>query len=170
MEKNKPEYVLALDPSGNYHEGKGTTGWCLLHVETLKPIKFGYLKASKYGSQFEYWQAHLELIDNLFGYKPVIVVEDYMLYQDQAQVQINSRFETPKLIGVIEYECFLRGIEIHLQPAVLVKRRWADNILVHKGILTKEGNKYCVNGAPCIIHTRDSIRHAAHYASFKIRR
>ena len=22
--------ILALDPSGNFKEGKGTTGWCLL--------------------------------------------------------------------------------------------------------------------------------------------
>ena len=32
-------YVLALDPSGAYKEGKGTTGWCLFDNETKQIAK-----------------------------------------------------------------------------------------------------------------------------------
>ena len=36
---NNDRYVLALDPSGAYKEGLGTTGWCLLDQQTKKIVK-----------------------------------------------------------------------------------------------------------------------------------
>ena len=39
----KYNYVLALDPSGNFHEGKGTTGYCLLDANENKIIEYGYI-------------------------------------------------------------------------------------------------------------------------------
>ena len=38
MNLNNARYVLALDPSGSYYEGKGHTGWCLLDQETNKIV------------------------------------------------------------------------------------------------------------------------------------
>ena len=103
-------YILALDPSGNYNEGHGTTGWCLFDMKTNQISKFGVIQASKFKSQNDYWNAHVELIDSLVGYEPNIVLEDYLLYSNRATNQINSRLETPQLIGVIKYECYLRGL------------------------------------------------------------
>ena len=41
----KSRYILALDPSGNYNEGSGTTGWVLFDNETDMFCKFGAIKA-----------------------------------------------------------------------------------------------------------------------------
>lgn len=159
-------YILAIDPSGNHKEGKGTTGWCLLDVKTNKIAKYGVIKASTYKTQLEYWDAHIELIDSLTGYKPDIVIEDYLLYITRAQSQINSRLETPQLIGVLKYELYKRGITVNLQTAMQVKTRWTNDILVNKGYLVKVGNKYSIAGVIIVDHIQDAIRHAVHFKTF----
>ena len=103
-------YVLAIDPSGNYQEGLGTTGWCLLDVVTNKVCKFGSIYAGDYSCQFQYWDAHVQLIDSVSGYHPDVVIEDYLLYSNRAEAQTNSRLETPQLIGIIKYETYKRGL------------------------------------------------------------
>jgi len=162
----RSKYALCLDPSGNYNEGKGTTGWVLMDLETKKVIKFGVLKAAAASSQMDYWDKHIELIEGLSAYKPVVVAEDYLLYADKAEAQINSRLETPQLLGIIQYECWKRNIDIHMQPAVRVKTRWSEKILVHKGYLTVRGRKYLLNNHTVVGHIRDALKHGIHYATF----
>lgn len=163
----KTRYILAIDPSGNFNEGKGTTGWCLYDTQTNRLAKFGAIKATKYTSLMEYWDAHIRLIDDLAGYSVTVVIEDYLLYSNRADSQINSCFETPRLIGVLQYELSLRGINVVLQRAALVKQRWSDAILVHKGLIEKRGNSYYRDAIKLTEHTRDAIRHAIHYATFR---
>ena len=133
MNAKRSKYILAFDPSGNFKEGKGITGWCLLDTQTNKIAKFGYISAAMYPNQFAYWDAHITLIDSLAGYAPVVVIEDFLLYGNRATNQINSRFETPQLIGILKYECYKRGVMVYLQTAVSVKKRWNNKILVAKG-------------------------------------
>lgn len=159
-------YILSFDPSGNYNEGKGTTGWCLLDTVTNKIAKFGVIKALKYNSLEEYWQAHIILIDDLSGYGCTIVIEDYFLYANRATSQINSKFETPRLIGVIQYECFIRGITLVFQTASAVKLRWTDKILEHKNLIEEREGSYWIGEIKLSEHCLDSIRHAIHYATF----
>lgn len=159
-------YILALDPSGNFNEGKGTTGWCLFDTETNKVAKFGAISSKDFDTKCQYWEAHILLIDSLLGYHPEIVCEDYLLYSTRADSQINSRLETPRLIGVLEYECFMRGINIHFQTAAQVKVRWSEAILEHKGYIKKKGLKYYLNDIVTLDHTRDALKHALHYATF----
>jgi hypothetical protein len=163
----KSRYILAFDPSGNFKEGKGITGWCLLDTETKKVAKFGYISAAMYPHQQAYWDAHITLIDSLAGYAPAIVVEDYLLYYNRADNQINSRLETPQLIGVIKYECYKRGITVNIQTAVSVKTRWSDNTLVRKGYLKRQGRSYYIGDVLVSDHIKDSIRHAVHFATFR---
>lgn len=163
----KSRYVLAFDPSGNFKEGKGITGWCLLDTETKKVAKFGYISAAMYPHQQAYWDAHITLIDSLAGYAPAIVVEDYLLYYNRADNQINSRLETPQLIGVIKYECYKRGITVNIQTAVSVKTRWSDDTLVRKGYLKRQGRSYYIGDVLVSDHIKDSIRHAVHFATFR---
>lgn len=155
-------YILGLDPSGNYDEGKGITGWCLYDRETGKVCKFGVLDSRNFASRAQYWEAHILLIDEMLGYHPDVVCEDYLLYATTTEAQTNSRLETPRLIGVIEYECFMRGVKVHFQTAAQVKIRWSEKILVHKGLLTCNGNKYLLNGVVTQDHTRDALKHALH--------
>ena len=163
---NNSRYVLALDPSGNFKEGQGTTGWCLLDLKTNKIAKFGSLKASDYSCQFHYWDAHIKLIDELTGYKPDIVMEDYLLYSNRAEAQTNSRLETPQLIGIIKYEVWKRGLCIYLQTALQVKSRWNDYILENKGYIRRENGFTYINETKISDHIKDSIRHAVHYKTY----
>lgn len=166
MNAKKSRYILAFDPSGNYKEGKGITGWCLLDTKTKKLAKFGYISADMYKSQYAYWDAHMILIDSLAGYAPAIVMEDYLLYSNRATNQINSRFETPQLIGAIKYECYKRGIMVHMQTAVSVKTRWNNDILVAKGYLKKNARGYYIGDVLVSDHIQDALRHAVHYSVF----
>ena len=159
-------YILAIDPSGNFKEGRGTTGWCLFDIKTNKIIKFGAITAADYKDQFKYWDAHITLIDSLSGYKPEVVMEDYLLYSNRANEQINSRLETPQLIGIIKYECYKRGLFVSIQTAMQVKARWSDDILCKKGYLNKRGNCYCIGSYKTVDHVRDAVRHAVHFKTY----
>lgn len=161
-------YILALDPSGNFNEGKGTTGWCLLDTKTNQIAKYGAIKAFKFNSMEEYWRAHITLLDDLSGYGCTIVIEDYMLYANRASSQINSRFETSKMIGVIQFECFQRGIKTEFQTASAVKLRWTNEILAHKGYIEERSGGYYIGSGEIRLtdHSLDAIRHAVHYATF----
>lgn len=159
-------YILALDPSGSFNEGLGTTGWCLLDQHTNKISKFGFIYAGNYTSQFQYWDAHIQLIDSLAGYHPDVVIEDYLLYGNRADSQINSRLETPQLIGILKYECYKRGLSFALQTAMQVKTRWSDELLVKKQYIQKKGNRFYMNDTGLSDHVRDSIRHAVHFKTY----
>ena len=159
-------YVLALDPSGNFYEGKGTTGWCLFDQDSGKLAKFGYIYAERFTTQMDYWDAHISLIDSLAGYHPDIVMEDYLLYGNRATNQINSRLETPQLIGMIKYEAYKRGLKVAVQTALQVKTRWSDEILIHKGYIQKKGNRFYIGTTGIPDHIKDSIRHALHFTTY----
>lgn len=160
-------YILAFDPSGNFKEGKGTTGWCLYDTETKRIAKFGSIKASHASGTEAYWSDHIKLIDDLTGYSMEIVIEDYMLYSNRAQSQINSIFETPRLIGVLQYECYIRGIPVVFQTAAQVKNRWNDAILEHKGLIELRQGSYWLKDIQLSDHNKDAIRHAIHRATFR---
>lgn len=163
------KHILALDPSGAYDEGKGTTGWCLMD-QNKRVLAVASLKAKAFRSPSEYWAEHTALIDRLCTFYDdlVVVIEDYLLYANEAQAQINSRFETVQLIGIIKHHCYLQKILIFTQTAAEVKKRWANDILVHKRVLCKVGQHFIVNDTGDSIdrHAIDSIRHAMHFATF----
>lgn len=159
--------ILCIDPSGNYNEGKGTTGWSLLN-ENINIIACGQLLASEYKSKEEYWNNVIKLIINMNP--DIIVLEDFLLYAHKSNNQINSRFETPKLIGLIEMYAWENKIPIHLQRAVDVKNRWTDDILVKKNIISRVGNRYYAGGVMISEHIRDSIRHGVHFIKYHLKK
>lgn len=160
-------YILALDPSGNFNEGKGVTGWCLYDTETNKIAKFGAIKAAKYDTMMDYWKAHIQLLDSLVGFTYTLVLEDYMLYANRATSQINSRFETPKLIGVLQFEAYQRGTDVIFQTASAVKNRWNPEVLLYKKLIEERNGCYYIAEIKLSNHTLDAIKHAIHYATFR---
>lgn len=160
------KYILGIDPSGNYNEGKGTTGWVLLDTVTNKIITFGSITATDYQNIYDYWDAHIVLIDELAGYHPSVVIEDYRLYHNRAMNQVNSQLETPRLIGVLTYECYKRNYKIALQTAVSVKTRWSDTLLVKKGFMKEKNKRYYIQDRRVSDHIRDALRHAVHLSVF----
>lgn len=169
--KKKYRYTMGIDPSGAFHEGKGTTGWCVLDNRTNKLLQVGTISAKNYDTDIEYWDAHLERIDKIHRkYKSLAIsIEDYILYKNHAMAQVNSQLETVQLLGIIKYHCFISNLEVFIRPAVAVKKRWTDEILLYKGILEKVGARYTVPDSKQTVceHERDSIRHAVHFNTFE---
>ena len=170
---NKYRYILALDPSGSFYEGKGTTGWCLFDTKKNEFLICGSVYAKHYSTMEDYWNAVIAVIKKASEYRDVIVVcEDYLLYAHKLQDQINSRMETPKLIGCIQLYCFNQNIPYYMQTAAEVKKRWADHILEYKGYtktVDRRGKILPTSGdySTYSHHSLDAIRHAIHYATFK---
>ena len=163
--------ILALDPSGAFEEGKGTTGWCMLKDDRTF-VNIDHISAKDFATDMDYWKAHIDLIrihHNVYENNMVVVIEDYLLYATEALSQINSRFETVQLIGVIRYFCSQNNITLVIQQASQVKSRWANTILEHKGFIVKKGRSFYIPGTTHIInrHELDAVRHAMHYATFK---
>lgn len=163
--------ILAIDPSGSFEEGQGTTGTCLWNCETNKVQNFFTIRASRYKQKEEYWQAHLNFIDSFLYYGPeiIVIIEDFMLDPARALQQSYSRMETPKLIGIIQTHLFQKKIEYAMQRPAEVKTRWTDSILLHKGVLVRVNKSYYLPGGDKIVneHCRDAIRHAIHFDTFK---
>jgi hypothetical protein len=161
--------ILAIDPSGNFNEGKGTTGWCLLD-ENCKLISVGQLMASECNSKEEHWMEHLDLIKHLAP--DYIVVEDYLLYANKSQSQINSRFETSRLIGAIELYCWTNNIPLRFQKASDVKQRFTDERLVQGNYISKSSScsRYFAAGVLATGHIRDAIRHGVYFVKFKLKK
>ncbi|MFA6755771.1 MAG: hypothetical protein WCR97_04695 [Bacilli bacterium] len=165
MNTNLTKTILAIDPSGNFTEGKGTTGWSILNTKN-EIIEFGSVKAEDYSSKEEYWLSVLTVIN--LRKTDYVVMEDYLLYPSKKSCQSYSRLETPKLIGIIELVCYMNERKIHLQRAVDVKSRWNDQILVNIGIVQKTKTYYTINGVKVSDHIRDSIRHGLHFIKYRL--
>ena len=163
-------YVLGIDPSGSFNEGKGTTGFALLNPQG-KLVEHTTVEAKWYDSQVDYWvgvlltiQMYHKLHDNL-----ALSVEDYVLYATSAKAQINSEMETSKLIGVITMEAARLGIPMYIRNASQVMSRWTNDILEFKELIVKKGRSYeDQQGKMINRHSLDALRHAIHCHSFEI--
>lgn len=165
----KYDYILALDPSGNFEEGKGTTGCCLLNAHTKQIILTTNIKAKSFPTKEAYWAAHIDFLVKFTGlYKDVIIVmEDFTLNPKKALQQSYSKMETPKLIGIIQLACAEHKWPIKMQLPVEVKSRWPDTFLERKNIIVKRTRGHVTPaGLSVSRHEKDAIRHAVHYASF----
>lgn len=178
MQGTRYKWIIAIDPSGNYNEGKGTSGYCLYNAADKEIKEVGQISARDYNTQETYWEAHcflLKSIMRLYGIEReeiVVVIEDYTLDPRRAMQQSHSRMETPKVIGILQHSCYMRGIKTILQFNHEAKSRWTDKILLHENLIVQKNNAYyltedtdfehCLND-----HKRDAIRHAMHFATFK---
>lgn len=165
----KYKYVIALDPSGNFEEGKGTTGCCLFNAENKIIISTWNIRASDYTSKEEYWNAHLSFLKRIMlTYKnTTIVMEDFTLNPKRALQQSYSKMETSKLIGVIQMACAENHWPLKMQLPVEAKSRWSDSFLERKHIIKKLNKGYATSSGQTISrHEKDAIRHAVHYATF----
>ena len=172
---NEVAFVLGIDPSGSFHEGKGTTGMWVLKRSSKKVLstkRVMEIKAVDYASAPAYWHAHLQAIKAAVDMYPGIVVslEDYILYESKAMAQSNSKLETSRLIGAIQVFCWFNNIPLYIRPAVIAKSRWRNETLVRKGVLREENGLYYYdkNSKPVSRHCLDALRHAMHCMLFEL--
>lgn len=151
--------VLAFDPSGNYNEGKGTTGYAI-SLDDFPPAKLGDIKATDYNSRQAYWFAHRVLIESLLP--DVCIIESYRLFASKAKEQSGSSLETPQMIGYLEMVCYESGIPVVYQDPS-TKTRHNDEVLTKIGIITNKGGKLYYKGELTNLHKRDALRHCMYY-------
>lgn len=163
--------ILAIDVSGNYKEGKGTSGFCLLENDV--PMELFDVSARNYGSAESYWNRHTQLINGYGGPGlDAVVIEGYRLYNHRgmsASSQANSELETVQLIGAIKHYCWIHDIDLAVQFANEVKSRWKESVLVALGHLELKNNRYYFQGEVTNDHKRDALKHALHYARYGYR-
>lgn len=164
--------VLALDPSGNFNEGRGTTGWCMARGGYI--FAAGQIASAEFNTQLEYWSAVIDLIYNANSLDKhtelTVVCEDYRLYASASEAQINSNLETPQLIGAIKWVCNQLNVKIVMQMASEVKSRWSNDVLFRKGLLKRRGRQLVFGDKLYVYnHSIDAIRHCLHYNTFKIK-
>lgn len=157
--------ILVFDPSGNFYEGKGTTGWAMYYNKKLTSV--GQIRAVGAEIQPSYWAQHIDLIEALSP--DIIVMEDYLLQASKARSQIGSTLETPQLIGAIKLYCYNANIELIMQPPS-IKSSFPNKRLIHRGILSKDSsNSYYAVGIKISRHIIDAIRHGEYYINFKLK-
>lgn len=166
---NTSNRILGVDPSGAFNEGKGVTGILLLGPEA-EIEHHTFVKAKDYDGQLAYWQGtikEMEKIQKESG--SVLSIEDYVLYATAASAQINSEMETSKLIGAMCMWAYNEDVPIYSRNASLVKKRWSNKILEHKGYVRKEGSKFVdKDGVWINRHVMDALRHALHCHYFEL--
>lgn len=160
--------VIAIDISGNFEEGKGTTGYCIGNEEgTINEI--GEIRASDYNSRMEYYDALMKLVfeDRQID---VIVCENFRLYKHKAQAQVHSLLETPRIIGALEYTAWKNVKPIYFQMASDVKSRFSDEIMLEKNIIQKHKNTYYFNFIKTNDHMRDAMRHYYYFTKYRLKK
>lgn len=164
-------YILGIDPSGAYNEGKGTTGFCILDYKTKEVVDSSELSAKPFSTAEAYWNAHMKYIQEVndkYQGDLLLSIEDYILYGNKAMSQTNSSMETSQLIGILKMYCFTNNIRYTIRPAVRVKNRWTNDILERTGHIKKTGGRwYNKQGQRLNKHMIDAMRHALHCAHFE---
>lgn len=158
--------ILSFDPSGNFAEGKGTTGYAV-GMDGHMPHKLEDIRATDYATKHAYWFAHKELIEKTFP--DCIVIESYKLFGHKAKEQTGSSLETPQLIGYLEMVAYEFNIPVFFQDPS-TKQRHTDDILVKTGVLETKGKKYYYKGEMVNRHKRDALRHDLYFRKFNLKK
>lgn len=79
--------------------------------------------------------------------------------------------ETPQLIGVIKWVCYITNTPIVMQMASEVKQRWSNEVLMNENIISKSriGRGWNCGKITLSDHSLDALRHCIHYCTFKIK-
>ena len=164
--------IIGIDPSGNYLEGNGSTGVVCINEDEhiLDHLTF---HAHDYEGAMQYYDVIIQYLNKKLDEARIaeeyfrVAIEDYVLYAEKAKAQINSRMETVRLIGIIEYWAYKHDVYIVARSAYVVKKRWSNKILAHKGFITFFGRSVSFDGKQAaVLHELDALRHGLHEYHF----
>jgi hypothetical protein len=147
--------VLSVDPSGNFIDGKGHTGLVVAEVsdDGFNIVYKDTIRADKFDSRIAYWQAHADAVDPGVS---LMIIEDFMLYPHVKQGF--SYMETPRVLGIMEFEAHKKEIPVVFQRAVDIAGL-SDDVLVARGILEKKKGRYWHNKKVYNDHERSALKH-----------
>lgn len=154
--------IVALDISGNFNEGKGTTGMAVKDTERNVTM-LNQISSVNYETDVDYWKA---VIDETFDTVPdYLVIEHYVLYSHKALQQSYSELETSQLLGALRYAALLHDVPVTLQKASEAKGRFPDRVLQAKGHVD-EKNRFA--GRMTNPHKRDALRHLLYFEKYNM--
>lgn len=151
--------TIALDISGNFNEGKGTTGIAQRYEDDS--IELSELSATDFKTAEDYWEQVGDLI--VFGNPEAVVIEGYKLYAHKAKEQHWSDLETPQLLGYLKMVCHLHGFPCKIQYASEAKFKFSDTALRALGILD---DKLRMDERATNTHKRDALRHLLYFEKY----
>ena len=181
--KNYLRYVIGVDPSGNFNEGKGHTGFAVYDRTENSVIATFTTSAEDYKTVEEYYyQTWLTLFNLYLVYPGMVAIEDYRIYESKSREQINSLVETPRILGYLTMKCWENNIPYKTRMAAAVKSRWTDEILEHNGYTRRtaltasyshckghSGYSIDCSDYRLMSHELDAIRHAVHCGKLEVK-
>lgn len=161
--------TIAIDPSGNFVEGKGHTGVACMLNEDTRSLVTKSISAKAFDDRHSYWQAVLDNIQRVYesGQKLQVVIESYVMRMNGFTV--GKMPETAMLIGVLVFYCEQHNIPYYIQQPSQAKTRFKDELLT-KYVLDlerRETGKYYLRGKLINDHERDAIKHLLFFKKYK---
>lgn len=161
--------ILAIDPSGNFTDGKGHTGiaWWYNSWENVTTLS---INAKNSPRRVDYWNKVVDCIESLkkskdTGCEVHVVMEKYVTRSNGFTTGKVS--ETAMLIGVLTYLCETYDIPYTMQSPSQAKTRYSDDQLCKiYDNLEKRGNRFYLNNRCINDHERDALRHLAFYKNY----
>lgn len=161
--------TLAIDPSGNFEEGKGHTGIARIVDDDWASVRTQSINAKDFETRHQYWSAIKKVIQDLHlaGVRTQVVIESYVTRSNG--FTIGKMPETAMLIGVLVYFCEMYKIPVYFQSPSQAKVRFKDELLVKHipDLERKATGKYYHKGVVMNDHERDALRHLLFFKKYK---
>ena len=161
--------TLAIDPSGNFSEGKGHTGIAGLTDNKWDTVFTKSVNAADYDTRFEYWTAIKKVIqDYVIERTPIqVVIESYVVRANGFTT--GKMPETAMLIGVLVYFCEMHNIPVYFQSPSQAKTRFRDDLLPTylSQMTVTDKNRYYLGKKLTNDHERDALKHLLYFKRYK---
>lgn len=163
--------TIAIDPSGNFEEGKGHTGIAIIDDADWENVKVLSISAKDFPSRHAYWSEIVQTLAKWCAGKPArVVVESYVTRMNG--FTIGKQSETAMVLGVIVYELEELGVPFYFQAPSAAKTRFKDELLPKyypKLVLDISTGKhrYLYDGTLISDHIRDAMKHLLYFKRYK---
>lgn len=163
--------TIAIDPSGNFEEGKGHTGIAIIDESDWENVKVLSISAKDFPSRHAYWAEIVQTLAKECAGNPVrVVIESYVTRMNG--FTIGKQSETAMLIGVLVWYLEDFCIPYYFQAPSAAKTRFKDELLPKyypKLVLdTSTGkNRYLYDGKIISDHIRDAMKHLLYFKRYK---
>lgn len=160
--------TIAIDPSGNFEEGRGHTGMATINDSDYSTITVKSINAKDFETRHEYWHTvRAEISRYVFLKIPVqVVIESYVVRANGFTT--GKMPETAMLIGVLTFYCEQHSIPVYFQAPSQAKARFKDNLLPsYIPNLVYSGKYYYLGSQKLNDHERDALKHLLYFKRYK---
>lgn len=162
--------TIAIDPSGNFEEGKGHTGIAVITDNDWENVEVFSISAKNFDSRFEYWTKIIAEMIHLSARDANVVIESYVTRMNG--FTIGKQAETAMLIGALIWHLDSIGVPYTFQAPSAAKTRFKDELLPKYypklQLDTSTGkSRYLYNGKLISDHIRDAMKHLLYFKRYK---